>query len=52
MNTEFDIFRWIGSIQVILDYLASEPLFGFVAAAVAVMAAFLIFYKLTHSKTY
>lgn len=49
---DLDIFRWLGSFQVILEYLADEPLFGFVSAAVAVMAAFLIVYKLTHSKTY
>lgn len=58
MNTDvliaadLDLFRWIGSFQVILEYLADEPLFGFVSASVAIMAAFLIVYKLTHTKTY
>ena len=28
---DLDLFRWIGSFQVILEYLADEPLFGFVS---------------------
>ena len=49
---DLDLFRWIGAIQVILEFLADEPVFGFVSASVGIMAAFLIVYKLTHTKTY
>ena len=38
-----DLFRWIGGIPVILELLADEPLFAWVAAAVGVMAAFRLF---------
>lgn len=44
---EFDVFRWIGSIPEIIGMIASDRLFGIVAAAVAVAAAFLIFFQLT-----
>ena len=49
MNTlpELDVFRWIGGIAVIFELLADEPLFGVVAGALAVAAAFLILYYLT-----
>ena len=40
---EYDLFRWIGGIAVILDYLANDTFFAWVAAAVAVMAALRLF---------
>ena len=40
---ELDLFRWLGGIQVILDYLLDDPFFAWVIAAIAVMAAFLLF---------
>ena len=45
---ELDLFRWIGAIQVIIEYLVEDTFFAWVAAAVGVMAAlriFCIFYR-------
>ena len=49
---EFDIIRWIGSITVIIEYLSDEPLFCIGSGAVLVMAAMLLFYRLTKYDRY
>lgn len=47
---ELDLFRWFGSIPVILDYLSDDPLFAVVAGLFLVAGAFLIFYALTRGE--
>lgn len=47
---DLDLFRWLGSIPVILDYLTDDPLFPVVGGLFLVGAAFLIFYALSRGE--
>lgn len=47
---ELDLFRWLGSIPVILDYLSDDEFFSIVGGLFLLAAAFLIFYALSRGE--
>lgn len=49
MNNEplIDLSRWLGSIPVIIQCLADEPLFVYAGAALMFAFAWLLVYRLT-----
>ena len=46
----FDITRWFGSIAVIIQMLADDPLFQVAGAFLVIGFAFLLCYRLTTTK--